>query len=203
MPNLNLLFEEIKTPFVPKELNLLFVFQVNCPGCFVYGIPAVNKIFEQYNDDSFGILGLSTAFEDFELNTLENTLLLLDEGSLVGVTKQHLGEKYQYPLLFPVAMDKFISKEEAMKEDNIDKICNLNPNYNKITKEEQQAFRNRVNSYLTRLPYISYTFTMNQLPGTPTFILFDKNMEIVAGWFGHDSIQKIAPTIEQYKNSLK
>ncbi|MDJ0730657.1 MAG: hypothetical protein QNJ33_11765 [Crocosphaera sp.] len=200
MPTLNLLFEEIKTPFVPKELNLLFVFQVNCPGCFLYGIPLVNQLFEKYHDNNFDILGLSTAFEDFQLNTVENTLLLLDEQSLVGVTKQQLGNKYQHPILFSVAMDKSISKEEAMTEENIDKICNLNPNYNTITQEEKQSFRNRVKSYLTGLPSISYTFTMNQLPGTPTFILFDKNMKMISGWFGHESIQKISLAIEQYKN---
>lgn len=200
MPNLNLLFQEIKTPFVPKKLNLLFVFQVNCPGCFVYAIPIVNELFQKYNDEHFGILGLSTAFEDFELNTLENTLLLLDKGSLVGVTKQNLGETYQHPILFPVAMDQFISQEEAMTEENINKICTLNPNYHTLPQEEKKSFSNRVKSYLTRLPSISYTFTMNQLPGTPTFILFNQNMEMISGWFGHESIQKISPAIEHYKN---
>ncbi len=199
MATLNLLFQKIKDPFVVKELNLLFVFQVNCPGCFMYGIPIGNELFTKYNDNNFGILGLSTAFEDFEFNTLENTLLLLESNLLVGVTKKYLGEKYQDPILFPVAMDKQISKDEAITKENINKICQLNSNYDLLTQQEKQFFRERINNYLNRFPSVSYTFSMNQLPGTPTFILFDKKMEIISGWFGHHNVQEIESVIKQYK----
>ena len=63
--------------FELKALNLLFVFQVNCPGCFLYGFPLVNSLYWKYHDSGLNVLGLSTAFEDFEFNTAENTELLL------------------------------------------------------------------------------------------------------------------------------
>lgn len=60
-----------------KALNLLFIFQVNCPGCFLYGFPRVNKLRLKYHQSGLNVLGLSTAFEDFEYNTAANTELLL------------------------------------------------------------------------------------------------------------------------------
>lgn len=59
-----------------KALNLLFVFQVNCPGCFIYGFPLV-KLYWKYRECGLNVLGLSTAFEDFDYNTAANTELLL------------------------------------------------------------------------------------------------------------------------------
>ena len=29
---------------------LIEVFQVNCPGCFIYGIPGASKIYRNYNN---------------------------------------------------------------------------------------------------------------------------------------------------------
>jgi len=59
-----------------KALNLLFVFQVNCPGCFLRFF-LVNKLHWKYRQSGLNVLGLSTAFEDFEYNTAANTELLL------------------------------------------------------------------------------------------------------------------------------
>jgi hypothetical protein len=199
MTTLNLLFEPIKTSFTPKKLNLLFVFQMNCPDCFIYGIPLVNEVFQKYNDSEFGILGLSTACEDFDLNTLENTLLLLEQNNLVGVTKEQLGADYQFPILFPVVMDKKLSPEEAILEENVEKMCQINPNYPQWSIEEKQQVQNRVKEYLMSLPTISYTFTINQFPGTPTFILFDQALNILAGWFGDQNLHSLESEINNHK----
>ena len=40
------------------------VFQVNCPGCFIYGIPEAIDTYEKYAKNGAVILGLATAFED-------------------------------------------------------------------------------------------------------------------------------------------
>ena len=77
-------------PVAPKALNLLFVFQVNCPGCFAYGFPLVNRLMRELESEQIGFLGMSTAFEDFELNTADNTRLLLEEGKPVGETAKML-----------------------------------------------------------------------------------------------------------------
>ena len=65
------------------KINVAFVFQVNCPGCFIYGIPLLNELFKKYEKE-IGFISISTAFEDFELNTEANTIELLNKGELVG-----------------------------------------------------------------------------------------------------------------------
>ena len=56
---------------------LVEVFQVNCPGCFLYGIPEAIEMYKKYHKDGLTVLGVATAFEDFDKNTLENLELLL------------------------------------------------------------------------------------------------------------------------------
>ena len=53
------------------HIVLLEVFQVNCPGCFMGAIPDAIKIYEKYKDEGVRVLGLATAFEDFDKNNLD------------------------------------------------------------------------------------------------------------------------------------
>ena len=92
------------------QIILVEVFQVNCPGCFLYGIPEAIKIYNQFKDDGVRVWGVATAFEDFDKNTLENLKLLLETGEVIGDAKQSLAQygklddnKLNYKIPFPVA----------------------------------------------------------------------------------------------------
>ena len=65
---------------------LVEVFQVNCPGCFLYSIPETIDIYRKYNDKGLTVLGIATAFEDFDKNNLENLQKLLSTGEVIGET---------------------------------------------------------------------------------------------------------------------
>lgn len=182
------------------KYNFLFAFQVNCPGCFLYGIPFVNSLYTEYQD-KINFLGLSTAFEDFDFNTEKNTLALLSEKSLVGETKKALKERgydeYPQNIDFPIAMDSRETRKE-IDEEMIESICELNPNYKVWPDFDREAMRNNVKNYLLKLPAISYTFTMNQFRGTPTFVLFDQEGSIHHEWFGHAAPEEIKKMIDQW-----
>ncbi|MEM4338577.1 MAG: hypothetical protein QXY33_07325, partial [Candidatus Nitrosocaldaceae archaeon] len=62
------------------KVILIEVFQVNCPGCFLYGLPEAIRIYNTYKNDDVRVLALATAFEDFDKNTLENLELLVRDG---------------------------------------------------------------------------------------------------------------------------
>ena len=62
------------------HIVLLEVFQVNCPGCFMHAIPEAISVYNKYKDNGVRVLGLATAFEDFDKNTLENLRLLAETG---------------------------------------------------------------------------------------------------------------------------
>src|SRR5919206_3965844 len=91
---------------------LIEIFQVNCPGCFLYGIPEAIDIYREYKDDGLKVLGLATAFEDFDKNNLENLERLVRTGEVVGETMRALsqygqlrsGNKLPYNIPFPIAM---------------------------------------------------------------------------------------------------
>ena len=110
MPQFHLKTEQVlQGDFTLQSLNLILIFQVNCPGCFIYALPLATKVYDQYGD-RINILGLSTAFEDFELNTAANTQKLLQKGEMVGVTQQYFQRKqvkrYSIPLKFAIAFDR-------------------------------------------------------------------------------------------------
>ena len=113
------------------------VFQVNCPGCFMYGIPESIEIYNKYKSEGVSVLGMATAFEDFDKNTLENLQLLLETGETIGETKKMLsqygesgGDKISYKIPYPVAMDSLIKQSgEASKEKMDSLIKNQIPNF--------------------------------------------------------------------------
>ena len=99
------------------NVKLVEVFQVNCPGCFIYGIPEAINIYNKYKSEGLTVLGLATAFEDYDKNTLENLELLLSTGEVIGDTKQGLSQynqlndgKLQYKIPYPVAMDSLVKE---------------------------------------------------------------------------------------------
>lgn len=157
--------------FQIKDLNLLLVFQVNCPGCFVYALPLAAKLHQQYGD-RLNILGLSTAFEDFALNTPQHTQMLLENGELVGMTQlyfQRQGQQtYPLPIPFPVAFDQLRAGSQSP-------------------------------------PGVGQTFLDNHLPGTPSWILFDRSYTLHAQWLGHKSeaeVLALVAAISEFRTTM-
>jgi len=103
--------ESIQGDMNLESRTLLLVFQVNCPGCFTYALPLAEAIHRDSNRLGLSVKALSTAFEDFDLNTIDHTRALVERGMLVGETKRALGtEAYAGTISFPVAVDSGMEK---------------------------------------------------------------------------------------------
>ena len=158
------------------------VFQVNCPGCFMYGIPESIEIYNKYKSDGVSVLGMATAFEDFDKNTLENLQLLLETGKTIGETKKMLsqyggsdGDKISYKIPYPVAMDSLIKQSgEASKEKMDSLIKNQIPNFDEQPENYKNQIYDRVKDYFMSKEFSAETFEMYALPGTPSSILVDR-----------------------------
>jgi hypothetical protein len=194
--------EVLQGDFNYTKLNLMVVFQVNCPGCFQHALPQAIQLHEEYSSKGLNVLGLSTAFENFDLNTVENTKALLNENILVGETKKAfiLEGKTSFPLSipFPVAMDKLLSPADFANSFNIEFICQEIPKYESLSKQEQEILQLTVKQHFLQFEKVSYTFSINQLRGTPSWILFNEKQEILAQWLGHQSIEKVQKIIDLY-----
>ena len=156
------------------------VFQVNCPGCFMYGIPESIEIYNKYKSDGISVLGMATAFEDFDKNTLENLELLLKTGKTVGETKKMLsqygkGDKISYKIPYPVAMDSLIKQSgESSKEKMDSLIKNQIPNFDEQSEDYKNKIYDRVKDYFMSKEFSAETFEMYSLQGTPSSILVDR-----------------------------
>jgi len=174
-----------------KKVNLAFVFQVNCPGCFIYGIPIINNLYQSFQD-KVGFIGVATAFEDFEFNNEANLKLLLENGTLVGETKKYYLTNYGVTtylekLNFPVAFDTITPSEQFINSNNIELMCNAIPDFANFSETEKEILITKVKAYYSQIPLIAETFTLNQLQGTPSFIIFDDNYTILESYFGHQN----------------
>ena len=180
-------------------LNLMMVLQVNCPGCLLHGIPRVNQLHAKYKD-SVNFSLLSTAFEDFELNTSQNTKLLLTEGQLIGETKKALGGINLNNILlrqYPVLYDRVSTGDELNQPFFVNGVANNHLELRNTDKLLKDNFVKSLQGYYSKLPQCGYTFAANLLHGTPTFVLFDIHMNVKESWFGHVNDSIIAEKIDE------
>ena len=102
------------------KVIIVKVFQVNCPGCFSAGFPEILDAQQKFSDEPVIFWGLATAFEDFQLNNLENLKKLISHGVVVGETLYTLGSqgmlennRLSYTIPFPVAWDNIIAADPS------------------------------------------------------------------------------------------
>ena len=172
---------------VDKEINnviLVEIFQVNCPGCFIYGIPDAIEIYRKYNNRNVTVLGIATAFEDFDKNTLDNLKLLLLTGEVIGETRNALsqygqlieGNKLPYKIPFPIAMDSLKKESNVLTEGTVMDFIERNvTDFGSYSDSDKLLLINRVRQYLEGKQYSAETFEEYGLRGTPSSILIDKN----------------------------
>lgn len=165
------------------NIVLVEVFQVNCPGCFIYGIPQAINIYQKYRKDGVTVLGIATAFEDFDKNTLGNLELLLTKGEVIGETLKALGQygqlvdgnKLPYKIPFPVGMDLLKKEDESNNNSRIDEIIKINvPGFESYNENQKSEIIDRVKQYLKSKEFSAQTFEEFALRGTPSTILIDK-----------------------------
>jgi len=161
---------------------LVEVFQVNCPGCFMYGIPEAIEIFNKYKSKGVSVLGVATAFEDFDKNTLKNLKLLVETGKVVGETEKMLsqhgqldGDKITFKIPYPIAMDSLIKQSDGVTKEQMDLLIKKQiPDFDSQSENYKNEIYGRVKNYFLSKEYSAETFEMYALPGTPSSILIDR-----------------------------
>jgi thiol-disulfide isomerase/thioredoxin len=169
------------------------VFQVNCPGCFLYSIPETIDIYRKYNDKGLTVLGIATAFEDFDKNNLENLQKLLSTGEIIGETYRAFSStgqlngqnKLPYRIPFPVAMDMLVKHSGPLTQSKIMDFIEVNiPSFRAYPEKDRQALIERVKQYLQSKEYSAKTFEEYALRGTPSVILIDRKGILRGTYFG-------------------
>ena len=162
---------------------LVEVFQVNCPGCFMNAIPEAINIYNKYKDEGVTVLGLATAFEDFDKNTLENLKMLAETGEVIGETKNALsmsgklkdGNKLHYKIPFPLGMDNLTkSSDEVSQEKIMEFIHPQIPEFDSQPEDYRNQIIQKVKNYMKSKEYSAETFEKFSLQGTPSTILVDR-----------------------------
>ncbi len=171
------------------------VFQVNCPGCFLYGLPQTISLYEKFKDKEVKIFGIATAFEDYDKNTLENLKLLLSKGKVIGETYKTLrqhgnlvnNDKLNYKIPFPVAMDNITKMPEKISQDTIKDFIEVYfPDYKPSSEKDKADLISKVKNYLQNKEYSAETFELYKLRGTPSSIVIDRDGILRYSLFGSE-----------------
>jgi hypothetical protein len=178
------------------QVVLVEVFQVNCPGCFVHALPEALHLYQTYRDRGLTVIGLATAFEDFDKNTLDNLERLVTAGELTGDPLQQLGkagllagDRLDYSLPFPIGMDVLIENDEVVNDDTINAfIARQLPEYEGWSDERKQPVYDKARRYLESKTHCAQTFETYNLQGTPSSILVDREgilRDVSFGYMNH------------------
>jgi len=178
------------------NIILVDVFQVNCPGCFMYGIPESIEIYNKYKTEGVSVLGVATAFEDFDKNTISNLELLVKTGEVIGETKKMLsqygkldGNKLAYKIPYPVAMDSLVKESGDVSKEKMDSMINTQiPNFDAQSEDYKNQIYERVKNYFMSKEYTAETFEMYSLQGTPSNILIDRKGVLRDVSFGQNGL---------------
>jgi hypothetical protein len=180
---------------------LVEVFQVNCPGCFLYGVPESIEIYRKYRDRGLRVLGLATAFEDFDKNNLENLQKLVTTGEVIGETYHAFsssgqlsgGNKLPYKIPFPVAMDMLVKQTGPLTQSKVMDFIEANiPNFRSHAEEDREVLIERVKHYLKSKEYSAKTFEQYALRGTPSTIIVDRKGVLRGTYFGSNGFLQVA-----------
>lgn len=165
------------------HIVLVEVFQVNCPGCFMHALPEAIEIYNKYKDEGVRVIGIATAFEDFDKNTLDNLKMLAETGEVVGETKSAFqmsgqlqeGNKLPYKIPFPLAMDNLVKTTGEISQEKIMQfIYPQIPEFDSQPEEYRNQIIQRVKNYMKSKEYSAETFEKFALQGTPSTILVDR-----------------------------
>jgi peroxiredoxin len=185
---------------------LVEVFQVNCPGCFTHGIPQALNLHIKYYSSGLTVLGVATAFEDYDKNTSDNLKLLLTTGEVIGETRKVLSEygrlqpgyKLSYKIPFPVGMDTLL-KFGPLTHDKVMDFIEANlPDFRSYTEKERESLYDRVKQYLKLKQFSARTFEEYSLRGTPSAILVDRDGILRQTTFGSNGF--LEDTVKQLLN---
>lgn len=171
---------------------LIEVFQVNCPGCFLYALPRAIELHEKYHRNGLVVIGLATAFEDYDKNNLENLQKLVQTGEVIGQTFKALQQhglltqgKLQWRLPFAVGMDRVVPETEPVTDERVLRYTReCLPDFEKLMADQKQAVLNQVKHYMEQKSTKAETFERFALQGTPSCIVFDREGQLRDVSFG-------------------
>lgn len=177
------------------KVIVIEVFQVNCPGCFLYGIPEAIGVYNNTDKSEVKVLGIATAFEDYDKNNLDNLKLLVTKGEVIGETLRALrmygrvenGNKLPYSIPHPVAMDSLIKRSGDVQESQVLEFLEENVSgYQAYNEQDKLMLFERAKHYLGSKEFSALTFEEYKLKGTPSTILIDRKGLVRDIAFGAD-----------------
>lgn len=185
---------------ITHDVQLLLLVQPNCPGCHMHALPAANELVSSKQD--FDVYCVSTAFEDFEFNTIDTAKLLL-QGDLVGDAKEKLGTKTKDVPAMPFAYDEVTDRADLSPE-----LLELALESSKQNTREQmegqvhpgvlEKMLHQANKEMLLPEKVARFFWSVRAVGTPMWVLHKRSGEVIDRKFGQHSAGQLLEWIKSH-----
>jgi peptide-methionine (R)-S-oxide reductase len=188
-------------------LTLLFVFRLDCPGCFLYGMGEAAAIASFFAPSELQVAGLCTAFAHFDTDIESFLRRYLKTGALhPTVAAAFMQETVSHrppPPKFPIAVDRITTPEAFLNGDTLQWFYKLNPKYPLLTMEDIKNINRQAQFFYRQFLMIAHTFALNFLRGTPSLVLLNNRRERIADWLGHQDPAPLAHQIRILTKRLR
>ena len=168
--------------------TLLFVFRMDCPGCFLYGLNEAAAVHAAFDPGELEVLGLCTEFGAFDPEIHQKLADFLKNGQMAQAVEDAFEAHGAKPDVvmpgFPVGLDRISTPEDFLHGDTLQWFYSLNPNYPLLSAEDIQNIVRQANLHYRQLPMVAHTFSLNFMRGTPAFVLLNARGEKIADWLG-------------------
>ena len=158
-------------------------------------MPQAVSLYEKFKNKNVKVIGVATAFEDYDKNTLENLKLLVSDGVVIGETYKALkqygklvqGNKLYYQIPFPIAQDEVVRMPGEISKSMIDQFIEIYfPDFSSLSNKEKDDLNKRVSDYLKNKDFSARTFELFRLRGTPSSIIIDQEGLLRFSFFGSE-----------------
>lgn len=191
------------------DLRLCVLIQPNCPGCIQHAIPTANNLLLS-NHQNFDVYCISTAFENFDLNTFGNANKLL-QGQLVGESQRVLGgttTENGVPVM-PLAHDTVVCKSEASESlialalEATKQNARQQASILGIPSDKLEQVLSQLNSAEVLPEKIARVFYTVRAQGTPTWILHNSAGTVLDCRFGHYNNEQLLDWIHETSVNMR
>lgn len=182
------------------EVQLLLLIQSNCPGCHTHALPVANELAAAKQE--FDVYCVSTAFEDFEYNTIQNARALL-QGDLVGEAKKQLGPKTKHIPQMPFAYDEVINKED-LPADMLEIAIEASKQNTREQMEGQvhpgvlEKMLHQANKDMLLPEKVALVFWIVRALGTPFWVIHKRSGEVIDRKFGQQSATELVEWVHRH-----
>lgn len=178
----NISFKKIwNGPFIPKKINIALFFQMSSSASFYNAWPCLERIFHHFHDN-VGLMAVSTAVEDFQLNTYKTTHDFVTGKSLPKqIDNEYVSRARTFILQSKIAVcfDNLMHPKDYFTDERLEWYYSKYGVKSTKENDEKKISLRQIKKKFQSLDFIAVMYHELELKGIPSYVIFDNEYRIL------------------------